>query len=302
MPTGPRHLPDAKLRGLLPLWQIAPDAAITRLPGGVSGDVWRIDHNGMQYAAKLTYDLRDTVERGLRAASVVDAAGVRSCVPIPTDTGDLTVMDDFPRPHAHPLALMRWIPGRRFAWGRHPSTMRRAGRILGLIHEALQDFDAPAAIPAYLMEQRSDIAQARRVRSVITEALGRIPDGASQGIIYGDGLQLLNYRGDVGLIDWGTVSRGWLMLDLANQVGEATELVGRVAEHPVVAGYLEVNPALEPELRSMTVFQALNAAWYARFHAWNAIHKPGTWHSERKLDLLLAIAERKLSQTGGRHS
>jgi Ser/Thr protein kinase RdoA (MazF antagonist) len=140
------------------------------------------------------------------------------------------------------------------------------------------------------------MAQAERVRSVITEALRRIPDGASQGVIYGDGLQLLNHWGSVGLIDWGTISHGWLMFDLANKVGDATELVGHVADHPVVAGYLEVNPALEPELGSMNVFQALNAAWYARVHAWNALHQPGTWDSERRLEGTLAIAERKLSQ------
>lgn len=109
-------------------WQPDPDliASVVRdnwsLPGegplvvgwlgqGAQGDAFLVQRGAYRWVAKLIYQHRHHAEAGLRAAAVVDAGGLRSCVATLTTQGEPVAMVEGPPGHWHPLAMLAFVPG-----------------------------------------------------------------------------------------------------------------------------------------------------------------------------------------------
>jgi Ser/Thr protein kinase RdoA (MazF antagonist) len=74
-----------------------PSVEVVALPGGAEGDVFRLDgRTGERWIAKLAYTDQQRAVRAARAATTAAAAGLRTAVPVPTDSGELLVMVEGP--------------------------------------------------------------------------------------------------------------------------------------------------------------------------------------------------------------
>jgi Phosphotransferase enzyme family len=94
------------------------------------------------------------------------------------------------------------------------------------------------------------------------------------GPIYGDGLQLrINpHDGRVGVIDWGTVSYGPLLFDLA-LVAHSARSAGHDDLTQLWSSYLEVAPLDPSELDGLAMYTALMWARSAKYFAYRLEHR-----------------------------
>ena len=292
-----RHCPDERLRAHLSRWGITERALIRRLRPGVTADVWLVVDGSDRWVAKLTYDAPEVVEWGLRAASIAAAAGVNASVARPTLDGALVDLVAWPPGHSHPLAMLRYLPGRAWRWTASDTGRYQAGVVLARLHRAwsAEQFTPPRQLLAYLADPRSDMLEAVRVRDAIDRAL-KLVDG-SESVIYGDGLQLRRTRGLVGVLDWGTVSTAWRLFDIAIQLELDVDEVAETLAHPFIRGYLVIDPSVADEIGHLSAHRALVAAWRARYHAWAGLHQ-SSHHHVVEAERSLRAAERILAALG----
>lgn len=127
------------LQAQLGAWPLPQRVRIRKLNLGVQAEVWLLERGKERWVAKFAYQHQHEFEAGLRAAEIVQQAGVRSGQPLRTGRGALTVMVEGPPGHKHPLAVLEFVHGSpvgRLAAGRMPET---AGAVLGRVHSALME-------------------------------------------------------------------------------------------------------------------------------------------------------------------
>lgn len=187
-----------------------------------------------------------------------------------------------PPGHQHPLALLRFVPGRPLDLSA-PDAQSLVGGLLGRVHRILHD---AGAIPgcqdplfAYLaMDAPEVFAHHPWLRPLLSRAVNAVrafeaATPATYGVIYGDGLQVLRNEetGQVGLIDWGAVGWGPLLFDVALAV-EGFRGAGATQTEELVASYLAEAPIAPREVRGLERYVALLWARQARYFAWRLVH------------------------------
>lgn len=226
--------PIARLKAWLAAWDLTAPLRVRPVAGGFTSHVWRLEANESSWVAKLAYQPPGDVENGLRAANIVAKTGLNTGEPVLTRDGELTRLVEYPIQHFHALAVMRFVEGHQLAW-RTNGSLAVVGSTLGTIHRALLEdgsLQLPDQLFSYLL---TDDAWGHHPepQPLITRAIDAVRkfearQRVTYGPIYGDGLQVrINPLDDsVGVIDWGTISFGPLLFDLALAV-EGARRVGR---------------------------------------------------------------------------
>ncbi len=247
-----------------------PVKLTTPYASGMTSQVWlAVDSTGDQVVAKLTYDEPTKVEAGLRAAELVDDAGVRSGRPRRTTANELLVSVDADRAK-HPLAALEVVVGHPADLS-DPAVDRRLGRTMAKIQKAIQHLDvAPFdGLLEYLSDETHEIAYGSVLWPAIRQVVSETADlGLTWGVVYGDGPEPIDVgMGELALVDWGSVRRAPLVWDVvcgARMVGRAG---GAVDEF--ISGFLAGDGPLPPEdVRHMETLSRLRTAELVRSFAW----------------------------------
>jgi len=271
----PRSSPSrAGVRTWLADWDLPGPPRVRPLAGGYTSHVWRIDSGLQRYVAKLSYQPREDVDNGLRAAAILARHGLRTGPAVSTRGRELTRLVEYPAGLLHPLALMKFVDGAALDW-RAPEALRIAGDTLGTIHRILLDdgsLELQDQLFRYLIEDAA-WGEQPAIQPLIARAVAAVRSVeaahlVTYGPIYGDRLQVRVRRrdGSVGVIDWGTVSRGPLLFDLA-LAAHAARTAGHADLTELWDSYLAVMPALAAELDALRFYEALMWALSAKYFA-----------------------------------
>ena len=287
-------------------WELPAPLRVRRVAGGFTSHAWRLETSDRRFLAKLAYQPPSDVENGLRAAAIVAKTGLNTGVPVLTRNAELVRLVEYPIQQSHALAVLQFIEGQPLDW-RADGSLTIVGNTLGTIHRALLDdssLELPDQLFSYLLKDDAwgrhpelQLLLTRAVDAVRTfEARQRV----AYGPIYGDGLQVrIDPRdGSVGVIDWGTVSFGPLVFDLA-----LAAVAARGARHrdlgELWASYFEQGPVRQEELDGLRSYEALMWARSAKYFAYRIQHgvmlgdaRPGA--NERSLARALAALHRLL--------
>ncbi|MEU2085800.1 phosphotransferase [Streptomyces albus] len=246
------------------IWQTGYNSHTWLLEGahGGAGDRWVLKAVPREQAVKF--------RSGLRAADLVERAGIPAGAPRGTRTGGLVAEDG-----DWCWALLTFVPGRPTDLTA-PAELAAAGRTLGHIHAVLRGV---APLPRTMvwsqmdwvleeqpfLEGREWITQA--LREGFQEASGKL----SEGILHCDPrLTEFRFEGDrVGLLDWGEVMHGPHVFDLA---GTLSFVEDDTDPAPFLAGYLETSPASAEELRRLPAMLKVRAAMEGWIYARREYH------------------------------
>ena len=261
-------------------WDLPTPVHARPLDGGFTSHVWRIDSGESAYVAKLAYQPPNDVENGLRAAAILARHGLRTGPALPTRAGGLTKLVEYPAGHWHALAVLRFVDGEPLDW-RAADAVRIVGNTLGIIHRFLREdssVELHDQLFTYLIDDKAWGHQLE-IEPLIACAVAAVRSFESEcpvtyGPIYGDGLQVrVNGRdGAVVVIDWGTVSRGPLLFDLA-LAAHAARRAGHIDLSELWRSYLAVAPMQPAELDGLRYYDALMWARSAKYFGYRLNHQ-----------------------------
>ena len=283
----------------LPAW------SIRRLRGGITCDAFLVTAGRSRYVAKFAYDSRPAVETGLRAAELVELHSELSTGgPLLTSRREMTQMVEGPPGKHHPLALLRFVPGRPLHW-RSPPAPHIVGQVLGTVHHVLSQrgFDAGRHNSLFAYLNNADPAEPEHVRAAVAAAVDAVrtfeaTTAVTYGATYGDGLDIRidMASGRLGLIDWGVVSWAPLLFDVA-MAARGLRAHGWRNLDEFLHTYLQLSPMPRDELHWLALYERLYFARQARFHAFR-VARGGHYGGDaaRRSALHLAAALRGLDE------
>ncbi|MDA3648010.1 phosphotransferase [Saccharopolyspora indica] len=258
-----------RLPKLLRPWPLSGVRVVEELTDlGDRARVWRVRADDADHVAKLTFDARRYVVPGLRIASVLDRAGIRTGRPVPTSAGALCTGVRLGR---WTLALLEFVPGTPFDW----SEPERCGDLLGRVHHVLRSAEdvAPAGRLLDFYQEEADRVGGQR-GAALSDAVAAVrafdrDTGLTHGVLYGDPAPevLRSPDDELALIDWGTPSWGPLLHDLVcwQRFGAAA---GEDAAARLLSGYRTRMHLADAELAAAPLFRtlhrAIDAVWEAR--------------------------------------
>jgi Ser/Thr protein kinase RdoA (MazF antagonist) len=200
----------------------------------------------------------------------------------------MTVMLEGPPGHMHPLALLEFVPGDPLS-SDDPRRDEAVGRVIGTVQRVLNEAGYPAlfgddvGIYDYLEDREHTIAESDWILPMLSAVVAHARAAERDcpptvGICYGDGIELLRdpLTGVVGVVDWGAVQRGPLLLDIAFQEarfapGSSTWHVNQASPELLVA-YLAEAPVEEHELALLPAYRAFAWARTLRYNAHRVAH------------------------------
>ena len=256
-------------------WELPAQLRVRRVAGGFTSHVWRLENSERTWLAKLAYQPLRDVENGLRAAAIVARSSLNTGLPILTRDGELTRLVEYPIRQFHALAVLRFVQGQPLDW-RPRDSLSIVGKTLGTIHRALlQDasLELQDQLFTYLVKDdawgRHPELQPLLARAIDAVQTFEARQRVTYGPIYGDGLQVrIDPRdGTVGVIDWGTVSFGPLVFDLA-LAAEGARRAGHRDLKELWESYLEVGPVRREEFEGLPYYEALMWARSAKYFAY----------------------------------
>lgn len=277
-------LSDTALSHALAAWDIPHPHAITRFPGGFTGDTWYVHTPTQRFVAKHAFDNQAAFERGLFAAEILERHGLRCGAPLRTTSNTVTTMIEGPPGLYHPLALLRFVPGAPLDWTTSEAP-RIVGQWLGRVHAILRHEPVTASdqnsLFTYLTKITLEVAAHSGLQHLIDRAVRAVQTFESQthvtyGTIYGDYMEFLcdPTTGQIGLIDWGTVRWGPLLFDIA-LVQQQFHGVGQQWQQQTdqfMQEYLREGPISLQEMVGAPYYLALHLAELAKFFAWRVAH------------------------------
>ncbi|MEZ0494608.1 phosphotransferase enzyme family protein [Kineococcus sp. TBRC 1896] len=248
-------------------WAVGP-VDVSSLPGGMNSTTWTVTGSGGRWVAKAVAAASETgFALGLRAAQVVDAAGVPAGAPEPTRQGEL---------RAGTLALLRRVEGAPLT-GADPREQVLIGTTLGRAHHALTATTgpgSPGAFPHWVDPGAAHLEVEPWVRPAVRDALARYTALRAAGppltcaVLHGDpdpGAFLALGDGDCGLIDWSSAEPGPLLYDLASA---ALYLGGPDRATALVEAYVATGVLAPSEVeRGLDVLHAVRWAVQADYFA-----------------------------------
>lgn len=179
----------------------------------------------------------------------------------------------------HPLAVLTRLLGSTVRATSRPAD---AGRLLAEVHQALLgvEVDTGDSIVGYLLDDTVEY----RGCELITAAVRHVADEVSAsdrltwGLCYGDGPELIDVDGALGLIDWGAVTHTVLLWDVGVWAASIDD------QDVFVSSYSQHGGPAAGELADLPVMAKLAAAHRLRFRAHrvaNAEHYDETIDQDR---------------------
>jgi Ser/Thr protein kinase RdoA (MazF antagonist) len=266
-------LPQSPDVGDLPLarwgWQ---DAIVVPWPA----ETWKIGYNSHTWLLELD-DVRAVLKAvprgygvefssGLIAAEMAEEQGIPSGGPHRTDGGEVVIE------HGEwSWGLLSYLDGRPTDT-EDPAELALVGRALGRIHSALREV---APLPDtmnwqqmdWILEPQPFLEDKEWIQRSFREGFAALPANLSSGIIHCDPrLTEFRIQGElVGLLDWGEVSHGPHMYDIAATLSFMDKSIDHA---PFLSGYLETSPARREEFAQLPTMLKVRASiegWiYAR--------------------------------------
>ena len=256
-----------------------PGAEVSPLGGGMNSRTWVVTASApcgrtARWAAKqVEPGLRGSFLRGLRAAALVEGAGIRAGAPRPTVEGTGHV--DLP---GGPLALLRWVGGSPVD-GDDDDAPAVVGAALGAAHAVLGGVDdgSAAAFPPWFDLDGDHLDVEPWVRPAMTGALSRyraLAAGGGQevGLLHADPapeafVRPVDDGGPWGIVDWSSAEHGPLLYDVASAVMYLGGLGprGRELVHAYATATRTTAAALLPGVEVLLELrQAVQADYFAR--------------------------------------
>ena len=261
-------------------------------------------HAGERWVAKYNYDYREHFEVGLRVSQVVHDRiandRVEVAVAVPTTTGALADMVEWPDGHHHPLALLTYVQGDPLrADDLDAATI--VGDICGQVHASLldvqpehvglrhlpgePDFDHPdrdAGEHAWLHRL------ARRLDRETRERRHEV----RQAVSVWDGPDIRRTLTSVGLVDFGHCG----LQPIAHVVANRSLLVSLTDEsrlEPFLAAVEHHLPLTPTERDLLPRYRMLNAAIYARWVAMERVTRSDPTFNDRWFRDLVALLQQE---------
>jgi Ser/Thr protein kinase RdoA (MazF antagonist) len=260
--VGPAEVRDLLVAG----WDLAADH-VEPLAGGMNSATWQVRSGADRWVVKtVTPRDRATFTTGLRAAAVVEAAGLPAGAPVPTTSGGLCV--DGPE---GVTALLAWVAGAPLD-GADTAEVETIGRTLGRAHRALAGADVRGAAGFDWVDPDAPHLDVQEwVRPAVRDALAGWtalrPRVRAWSLLHGDPSPeaFLVTADGCALIDWASCVHGPCLSDLAS----ALMYVGRAAATPLVTAYLSQAPTDPAEveeglLAMLRLRWAVQADYFAR--------------------------------------
>jgi homoserine kinase type II len=210
---------------------------ISTIEGGMNSSAWQVGAGDTRWVAKLVPQRdRSGFSTGLRAATLVQAAGIESGVPVATlDDGYIA---DLP---TGCLALLHWVDGESLAGGE--GDLVTIGSTLGAAHSALAGATPGEAPRFHWVESGAghlDVEAWVRpaVAAAVQECDELVPRLSTWGLLHGDpapeAFLWSAPTGRCALIDWSSSFYGPLLYDLASAV---MYVGGPAKASALIAGY-----------------------------------------------------------------
>lgn len=251
-------------------WDLGEHTAVRRHGRGMNSATWLVSTEAGRWIAKaVPASMAAQFEAGLVAAARLEAAGLPAGAPLATRTGALSVAVA-----GRQLALLRYAGGRELD-PTDPAEQRLWGATLARAHAILQALPPPTGVQGWhWVDPTAPHLDAEPwVRPAVQAAVERLQAlqeslPLTYGVLHADPAPealLVDARGDAAIIDWGSVTWGPLLYDLASmRLYAGNERIFSNA----LAGYLGVMP-LRPEevaaLPGLLRFRwAVQADYFAR--------------------------------------
>jgi Ser/Thr protein kinase RdoA (MazF antagonist) len=180
------------------------------------------------------------------------------------------------RGQSQPLALLDYIPGKRF-YSTEPNAAALYRYLLGRTHSILlAEPDDWCAFDLYdfLLEEDPAVATQPGLALLIRQAIKSAHAYEARrtvtfGVIWADTMEIRldNDTRRIGIIDWGAIARGPLLFDIAlNVLWHFPE--GSHAHREFIHAYLNEVPISADELAGIKYYKALLWARQAKFYAY----------------------------------
>jgi Ser/Thr protein kinase RdoA (MazF antagonist) len=222
-----------------------------------------------RYVVKFADDEPGHFTTGLRAAEVVDRAGIRTGAPVRTRTGELCVLAPRGR-QSWVLALLRRVGGGHLSV--HAVAPEVLGEFLGRLHRILRGCPAagawnPADVLGH-MTRGITRAQPPGIQQMISQAVSDVSAfyGAARRaqLLYGDGPGIFSVNGtDISaIIDWGGVRAGSPADDIGcwTAHGATDRILLPAYTAAFLDGYRRSNDLPAAEAAAVPLFQRLRIA------------------------------------------
>jgi Ser/Thr protein kinase RdoA (MazF antagonist) len=231
-------------------WSLGADPVIHRHGSGLNSTTWLVTTDTGRWIAKaVPVSTAAQFNAGLIAAACLDTAGLQAGSPVATMTGAISV------PVAGcQLALLRHVSGHELNM-LDPAEQRIWGATLAQAHLILRSQPIPPGIQGWhwVDPDATHLGVEPWVRPAVRAAVERLRELQQEtpltyGILHADPAPeafLVDGPGIVALIDWGSVTWGPLLYDLASAGLYAG---GEPIFTHVLAGYLDVLPMHREEL------------------------------------------------------
>ena len=301
-------LPIDRLRMALRAWDLEAADVVPIVPG-VTSDVFLVMRGADRWVAKLNYDYRDYFEVGLRASQLVEARTASTtfevAVPVPTISGSLTELVDWPDGEDHPLAVLTYVRGDPLPAG-EATSVAVLGDVCGRVHAALLEVP-PERVGLHELPTEPEVNHPDRdagefswLHDVWRELEQRA--WASRGevrhaVAVWDGPDIRRTRDGVGVLDFGHCGWHALVHVVANR-----SLNASLKDETCVASFLDSVerqlPLTAAEREHLPLHRLRNIAIYAR---WVAMEKVARWDptfNERWFRDLLQALHRELPRIG----
>ena len=221
------------------------DPALRPLPGAMNSSAYEVRAGRERYVLKVS---SPADEPGLHAATCLEANGFRA-------GGAARIA----RRNGRLVALLHFVEGRPLS----TTDWEAVGESLGSVHRLLGACAVPSGITRWPWTWLdTGVIGDGALRSAATAAIERVLEIApalTHGILHGDPAPEAFHAtpGDIGLIDWGAVSHGPLLYDVAS--------AWMYTERRVVSAYARTGPLAAEELEHASAFLAFRwavQAWY----------------------------------------
>lgn len=301
-------LPIDRLRPALRAWDLDAADVVPIVPG-VTSDVFLVMHGSDRWVAKFNYDYREYFEVGLRASQVVHArtasASFEVAVPIPTSSGDLTELVEWPEGEVHPLALLSFVAGDPLT-ARDPSCVHLLGDVCGRVHAALLDVPPRAVglkeLPAepdgnHPDRDAGDFSWLHHVWRELEQRAWSSRSDVRHAVAIWDGPDVRRRREAVGVLDFGHCGWHSLVHVVANR-----SLNASLTDEARLASFLESVerhlPLTETEREQFALHRLRNLAIYARWVAMEKVARRDVTFNERWFRELLQALHREIPRIG----
>jgi Ser/Thr protein kinase RdoA (MazF antagonist) len=273
-------LPIGRLREALRAWDLEA-ADIVGITPGVTADVFLVMRGPDRWVAKFNYDYREHFEVGLRASRIVQtrigSAGFDVAVPIPTTTGLLTELVEWPAGTDHPLALLTYVRGDPISGG-DLAAPQLLGDVCGRVHAALLDV-SPTDVGLQTLPEEPDGNYPDRdagpyswlhpLWRELEQRAWALRSDLRHAISVWDGPDIRCRQDRVGLLDFGHCGWHSIVHVVANR-----SLSAALNDQSRLASFLTAVeqhlPLTQVEHEHLVLHRLRNAAIYAR---WVAVEK-----------------------------